>query len=803
MFSGWVGVFFGEAAAVSYPQQVFLSRCFRGGHFPWWDPAVGAGAVDWSGRFSQAAWYPLNWPFLFLASGSVLDDYFVLYLLPLAAHLVLSFASAFALGRRGFRLSPPASLLLALSWSLSPAFAIQAGRLPAVFSLAWLPAAALGILLFAREGGRGRLLAAVGAAALSGLGGDLPAVFGVFLALAVFGLALAAAALRNGDRAVAGRALFAAFAVIVLGGSLSGLRWAGLPEALRLHRESELVSPAPPVPRLSPAALAGFLLPGLFGSDAGSSLWGPALSLGSRWPSAALPGGVASALLVALGLLSLRRRRGGGAPGVGRFCEPAADDGSPARRAGLPDGRPAAQAWAGVAIFCFIAGALLALLAPGRVPTASPSALLALSWSILLALSFQSLRGSAETISPSRLGKILIVFAAIALLALIWPYRAALGIVFPGFRGLTPRAFPGFLFALTAGLIAAGALGAAARFLPPARRLTAVYLLALAEIIVLAYRGFYGSASPGFPPDDLFGARRRGPSDHPAYRAVSAFTAAFPDGDGRFRRGYFRSAFDNLAWAFDTQSPLGCDLGPLGHRRPAIALDGVCAAGPGEFIPKDWAANFWRNISVRFILTENPLAPPGRPISAGEKVYYGGEIPSPLPRWYFQDRWVVADEERERIALLTFDLRAAGYCPREVWHIRPFAHLYPHPPPLSDAEWKDHFALLQKENRILSVDDSAPNRLVFQLDVKKLSMLVVTDLHHPGWKVRVDDRSKDVHRVNYTQRGVWCRPGRYEIVMEFLPPALGPGLAWTAAGLIGVILIIAASPRRPAVSREP
>ncbi len=791
---GVSGAFSGEAALLSYPQQLFLSRLLRAGHYPWFDPAVGAGAVDWSVRLSHAALYPPNWPFLLLGSGSAFADYPALYLFPLAAHLLLSCLFAFALARRGLRLDPAPALLLSLSWSLSPVFALQTGRLPAIFSLAWLPAAALFLLLFSREGGRGRLLAAAGAAALSSLGGDLAAAAGVFLSIAVFGLALVLAFLRRADRLAARRALGGAFAALVLGGCLSGIRWAGLPESLRLVREAELAAPPPPVFPLSPAALAGFLVPGIFGADTGHGLWGPALALGRRWPSVALPGGIASALLVASGLISIRRRRGAVAPA--RTCPdiPILQSNSRVGGAGLPG------AAAGVAIFCFLAGALLAFLAPDRILGSSPPVLLAFSWSLLLGLSFQSLRGHPEAVSPSRIGKILAVFAGIVLFALFWPYRSALGLVFPGLRGLAAVAVSGLLLALFAGLAAAGAFFAAVRFLPLRFRPSAVLLLALLEIALGAYRGFYRSAAPAFPPGDLFGARYRGPSDHPAYRAAASFAAAFPDLENRYRRGYFRSAFDNLAWAFGSASPLGFELGPVG-RRAATAFSGAADRSGGELVPRDWASNFWRNLSVRYLLSAAPLAPPAQPIPAGPGRCYAGLLPEPLPRWYFQDRWVVADEERERFALLNFDLRAAGYCPREVWHVRPFAHLYPHPPPLSDAEWKAHFDDLQESNRILSVDETDPHRLVFRMEVKKLSMLVVTDLHHPGWKVRVDERAKDVHRVNYLQRGVWCRPGSREIVMEFLPPSLGPGLAWTAAGLIGVIMVLSLPGRRNRLDR--
>jgi hypothetical protein len=770
---GWEGAFFADAAVLSYPQQVFFSRCLRAGAFPWWDGATGGGAVPWPYRFSQSSCYPLNWPFLLISGGSPLGSYAVLYQLPLVLHLLLAFCCAFALARRGFRLGRPASLLLALSWSLSPAFALQNGRLAAIFSLAWIPAVVFCLLLFAREGRRLWLLLGVLSSAAAYLGGDFAAAGQVLLVSAAFALALSGVALARGDRSAAVRSLAGGAAIMVIGGCLSGIRWSGLREALRLVEAGALLHPLPPVPRLSPAALAGFLFPGFFGADTGRSLWGPALSLGRHWKSAALPGGAVSCLLIASGLAALRRRRGGEA---------------------APSG-PAFREAAPVALVCLVLGIASSLLFrpgyPGGLVAGSPSALIPLAWAILLGVSLEALRDAPEVASTRSLRIFLTLAAAIAVFALACPYRSAAGTVFPGLRGLTARSIPSFLLTLFVGALAAGAFSAVSRFLAGRRRFSALLALAAAEIFIVGYRGFYRSASFDFPPGDLFGERYRGPRDHPAYRASAALAEAFPDGGKPFRRGYFRSAFDDLSGAFGSEGLLGFDLAPL-SRRPATAFPVAAAGFPGELIPRDWASNFWRNMSVRYLLTEKPLAPPARLVPTGSGNYYAGALPHALPRWYFQDRWVVADEERERLALLTFDLRAAGYCPREVWHVRPFAHLYPHPPPQTEPEWTKHFADLQEMNRIISVDDSSPNRLVFSLEVKKLSMLVVTDLHHPGWKARADDRGEEVHRVNYLQRGVWCRPGRYTMVMEFLPPSLGPGLALTAAGLLGVILIVSA-----------
>ncbi|MCX6347944.1 MAG: hypothetical protein NTV79_00365 [Candidatus Aureabacteria bacterium] len=195
-------------------------------------------------------------------------------------------------------------------------------------------------------------------------------------------------------------------------------------------------------------------------------------------------------------------------------------------------------------------------------------------------------------------------------------------------------------------------------------------------------------------------------------------------------------------------------------------------------------------MSVRDAILDAPSFFAGKRVQTPAGPWYFGKLADALPRCYFQDRWVVADEEQEFTALMNYDLRATAYCRREVWHVRPFADQYPAPEPLGEAEWIEHFADLQKKNRVTAADFSDPNRMAFSVDVSQPCMLVVTDAWHPDWRVRVDGRGGEaVHRVNYLQRGVWCRPGRYQIVLEFLPSILRIGIPLTVAGLLGAFLL--------------
>jgi hypothetical protein len=80
-------------------------------------------------------------------------------------------------------------------------------------------------------------------------------------------------------------------------------------------------------------------------------------------------------------------------------------------------------------------------------------------------------------------------------------------------------------------------------------------------------------------------------------------------------------------------------------------------------------------------------------------------------------------------------------------------------------------------------------RVVVDATAGSLALLVLTDLHYPGWKVRVDGREAALERVDYLLRGVKLAPGRHRVEFVYEPAS------WTlarAASLIGLLALAAA-----------
>jgi len=165
-----------------------------------------------------------------------------------------------------------------------------------------------------------------------------------------------------------------------------------------------------------------------------------------------------------------------------------------------------------------------------------------------------------------------------------------------------------------------------------------------------------------------------------------------------------------------------------------------------------------------------------------------GPVPPPgLPRFHFQDRWVISDEAAQRHALSDFDLREAGHFDRTAWNEQSFFLNFS--PAVPRADWREHFAVLQKADRVLEADLSRPGRIVLNLEVSHPAMLVLTDDWSPDWRATVDGRGEPLHRVNSSQIGLWCPAGTEKVVMESFPGAVRLGLVLAAIGLFGAFVV--------------
>ncbi len=82
------------------------------------------------------------------------------------------------------------------------------------------------------------------------------------------------------------------------------------------------------------------------------------------------------------------------------------------------------------------------------------------------------------------------------------------------------------------------------------------------------------------------------------------------------------------------------------------------------------------------------------------------------------------------------------------------------------------------------VDAYGPQRVVARAGCEARCLLVLTDLHYPGWRVRVDGEARTLERANGIFRGVWIEPGSHEVVFSYEPTSFRAGLALLAAGAL-------------------
>lgn len=66
-------------------------------------------------------------------------------------------------------------------------------------------------------------------------------------------------------------------------------------------------------------------------------------------------------------------------------------------------------------------------------------------------------------------------------------------------------------------------------------------------------------------------------------------------------------------------------------------------------------------------------------------------------------------------------------------------------------------------------------------------LLVLTDLHYPGWRAEVDGQEVPIHRTNALFRGVHLPPGAHRVVFLYRPKSFRNGLLLLACALVLVV----------------
>jgi len=85
-----------------------------------------------------------------------------------------------------------------------------------------------------------------------------------------------------------------------------------------------------------------------------------------------------------------------------------------------------------------------------------------------------------------------------------------------------------------------------------------------------------------------------------------------------------------------------------------------------------------------------------------------------------------------------------------------------------------------------SVDESQYRR--FHVDTAAPALLVQAESYAPGWVATIDGEPADIHRVNWTFRGVVVPPGHHTVELEYQPQWLSASLPVSLLAWLGLLL---------------
>jgi uncharacterized membrane protein YfhO len=108
----------------------------------------------------------------------------------------------------------------------------------------------------------------------------------------------------------------------------------------------------------------------------------------------------------------------------------------------------------------------------------------------------------------------------------------------------------------------------------------------------------------------------------------------------------------------------------------------------------------------------------------------------------------------------------------------------------------DQQALAGGERDRVWITHYTPQRVELAADCSARCLAILTDLHYPGWKLRVDGEARPIERVNGIFRGVWLEPGTHGLVYRYEPTSLRAGLAFLGVTILVLLASVAYSLRR-------
>ncbi|MEM7030680.1 MAG: hypothetical protein AAF629_14030 [Chloroflexota bacterium] len=179
------------------------------------------------------------------------------------------------------------------------------------------------------------------------------------------------------------------------------------------------------------------------------------------------------------------------------------------------------------------------------------------------------------------------------------------------------------------------------------------------------------------------------------------------------------------------------------------------------------AWRYWQLMNVLYVVDKRDIDGPGlarRYEASGIKVY---EMGDPLPRARIihniiqSDDWMILGQDE-------VDLKTTALLPENITF-----------PPLGTPT-----------SVAVSVDEHSPGRLSISVNTDAQALLVISNIHYPGWQARIDEVPVDIYPTNGIFQGILVPPGSHLVNLQFSPASFWWGLWFSILGLVFTLSLI-------------
>jgi len=156
-----------------------------------------------------------------------------------------------------------------------------------------------------------------------------------------------------------------------------------------------------------------------------------------------------------------------------------------------------------------------------------------------------------------------------------------------------------------------------------------------------------------------------------------------------------------------------------------------------------------------------------------------------MPRVWLADVARVIEEPKAQLARLA----APDFDPRRevVLESDPETTVLPIPGPETDGP--------AGRARIAAYD---PERVSIEVEADRAALLVLSDLHYPGWEASLNGNPVEILRADYLFRAVGVPAGRSEVLFRYRPGSLWIGAGLSILGALAAVMGLLPGTWRPA-----